>query len=321
MFPRFQFLRPMIKIVLKPLLILSLIATLVLSHSQSALAARSGGRIGGGSFRAPSRSYNTPSRGGGGYSGGYRGGGMGFPFIFPFFFGFGGFGSLFSILIVLAIANFIISAVRNAGAGGENNEMEADNPPVGVAKIQVGLLATARDLKKELDELGLSADTGTPAGRALVLQEATLALLRHPEYWVYGATETQVAPLSLAEGQFNQFALAERSKFTAETLSNVNNQLRQAQAPQALNSSGDLATLTTDSGGDYILVTLVVAALGKLTLPTINESSDLRQSLQTVGGLGSDRLLAIEVLWTPQADGDTLTRDDIMAEYPNLKLV
>ncbi|MFM7577521.1 MAG: DUF1517 domain-containing protein, partial [Microcystaceae cyanobacterium] len=87
------------------------------------------------------------------------------------------------------------------------------------------------------------------------------------------------------------------------------------------NSSGDLATLTTDSGGDYILVTLVVAALGKLTLPTINESSDLRQSLQTVGGLGSDRLLAIEVLWTPQADGDTLTRDDIMAEYPNLKLV
>ncbi|MFM7382844.1 MAG: hypothetical protein ACKO1W_07315, partial [Microcystaceae cyanobacterium] len=87
----------MIKIVLKPLLILSLIATLVLSHSQSALAARSGGRIGGGSFRAPSRSYNTPSRGGGGYSGGYRGGGMGFPFIFPFFFGFGGFGSLFSI--------------------------------------------------------------------------------------------------------------------------------------------------------------------------------------------------------------------------------
>jgi uncharacterized membrane protein len=32
-------------------------------------------------------------------------------------------------------------------------------------------------------------------------------------------------------------------------------------------------------------------------------------------------LLAVEVLWTPQAEGDTLTTNDILAEYPNLKLV
>ncbi|HEY9614136.1 DUF1517 domain-containing protein, partial [Allocoleopsis sp.] len=25
--------------------------------------------------------------------------------------------------------------------------------------------------------------------------------------------------------------------------------------------------------------------------------------------------------WTPQAEGDTLTSDDLMAEYPDLKLV
>ena len=66
---------------------------------------------------------------------------------------------------------------------------------------------------------------------------------------------------------------------------------------------------------------MIAAALGKLELPVINDSSHLRQALQQIGAIGSDRLLAIEVLWTPQAEGDSLTTDDILAEYPTLKLV
>ena len=31
--------------------------------------------------------------------------------------------------------------------------------------------------------------------------------------------------------------------------------------------------------------------------------------------------MAIEVLWTPQASGETLTGDEVIAQYPNLKLV
>ncbi|MBD0389378.1 MAG: DUF1517 domain-containing protein, partial [Nostoc sp. C3-bin3] len=34
-----------------------------------------------------------------------------------------------------------------------------------------------------------------------------------------------------------------------------------------------------------------------------------------------ERLLAIEVLWTPQAENDTLTSDDVLANYPDLRLV
>jgi uncharacterized membrane protein len=247
---------------------------------------------------------------------------MGFPFIIPFLGFGGGFGSLFSILIVFAIANFVMSAVRNAGSGGGGQrELESDNPPVSVGKIQVGLLATARELQRELNELGLSADTGTPEGRAMLLQEVTLALLRHPEYWVYGSTESQVAPLSMAEAKFNQLALGERSKFTSETLSNVNNQLRQATSGDLIaGQAGELAN-HPESSGDYILVTLVVASLGRSELSAVNDSVEMRQVLQQVGAIGSDRLLAIEVLWTPQAEEDTLTTDDILAAYPNLKLM
>lgn len=307
---------PKIQFLLKPVLLTGLIGILLLSNIHESLAARSGGRMGGGSFRAPSRGLSTPSRSGGG-----MGGGMGFPFIIPFLGFGGGFGSLFSILIVFAIANFVMSAVRNAGGGGGQQELESNNPPVSVGKIQVGLLATARELQRELNELGLSADTGTPQGRAMLLQEVTLSLLRHPEYWVYGSTESQVAPLSMAEAKFNQLALGERSKFTSETLSNVNNQLRQAASGNLIAGKGGELANSPDSSGDYILVTLVVASIGRAELSAVNDSSEMRQVLQQIGAIDSDRLLAIEVLWTPQAEGDTLTTDDILAGYPNLKLM
>lgn len=309
------------KTVFKSLFVLGLIFSLVLGSANNALAARTGGRIGGGSFRAPTRTYRAPTRTAPAPVGGYGyGGGIGFPFLLPFFGFGGGFGGLFTILIFIAIANFLVRAVRNAGVTGNETYTSYSNPKVAVAEVQVGLLANARELQKELDELGRTADTGSASGRAMVLQEASLALLRHPEYWVYGATVSQQAALDSAEAKFNQLALAERSKFTEETLSNVNHRLRQATQVALPEGGGELTT-QMDSGSGYIIVTILVGVEDKLELPQINDADDLRLALKQVGGIGSDRLLAIEILWTPQAEGDVLTQDDIMAEYPNLKLV
>lgn len=311
-----------IKPLLKSLFVLGLMFTLVLGNADNALAARSGGRIGGGSFRAPTRTYSPPGGGyrapGGGYGYGY-GGGIGFPFLLPFF-GFGGFGSIFGILIFFAIANFLVQSFRRVGTIGDNDVPGYSNPKVSVGRVQVGLLAEARGLQKELNELAFSADTGSAEGRAQVLQEATLALLRHPEYWVYGATQSQQIALEAAEARFNQLALSERSKFTAETLSNVNNQLREGTNKAALSGEGG-SIVATEAPSEYIIVTLLAGVEGKLELPTINSSDDLRQALRQIGGFSSDRLLAVEILWTPQAEGDTLTTDDVLANYPDLKLV
>jgi uncharacterized membrane protein len=296
-------------------LTVGLVLSLVLGDASTALAARSGGRIGGGSFRTPSRSlpsggsYRTAPRGGYGYGGG----GFGFPFLIPFF-GFGGFGGLFTIFIVIALANFLVRAFQNAGVAGGD---EYAPTTVSVAKVQVGLLATARDLQPELDRLTLTADTGSSEGRAMLVQEASLALLRHPEYWVYATTESQQAGLEAAEAKFNQYSLTERSKFTAETLAKVDNRLLH---PPSSAVSGELVKSPEDAG-DYIIVTIIVGVTGKLDLPPISSSEALRQALQTIGGIGSDRLLAVEVLWTPQAKGDSLSSDDILTYYPDLRLV
>ncbi|MBD2181782.1 DUF1517 domain-containing protein [Planktothrix sp. FACHB-1355] len=313
-----------IKPLLKPVLIAGLVLTLALGHADGALAARTGGRIGGGSFRVPSSTYTSPrtyAPPSGGYY--YPGGGWGFPFLIPFFGIGGGFGGLFTILIFIAIANFLVQSFRRIGSGESTEMTYSSNPAVSVARLQVGLLANARGLQKELDRIAETADTGSAAGRAEVLQETTLALLRHPEYCVYAGAESQQTRLEAAEAQFNRLSLAERSKFTAETLSNVNNQLRQANSQIALpagETSGELANLS-EGPSQYIVVTLIAATLSKLQLPTINNSEDLRQALRQFGAIPADQLLAIEVLWAPQAEGDTLTSEDMIVEYPNLKLI
>lgn len=305
----------------KLFLVIALTFTFLLGNASDALAARTGGRIGGGSFRAPSRTYSSPSSGYRSPGYGY-GGGIGFPFLLPFFGFGGGFGGLFTILIFIAVANFLVKTFRSITGSEEGVLTNYDNPAVSVGKVQVGLLASARSLQQELDNLARSADTGSAAGRAMVLQEATLAMLRHPEYWVYGATESQQTTLESAEAKYNQLTLGERSKFSEETLSNVNSQLRdilQLEGDEQPVKSTEIQTELQN--GEYIIVTVIVGVEGKLELPKINDSDDLNQALKQLGSIGSDRLLAVDVLWTPQAAGDNLSTEDILAHYPNLKLV
>ncbi|MGF1493585.1 MAG: DUF1517 domain-containing protein [Microcoleaceae cyanobacterium] len=304
----------------KLFIVAGLALALVIGQADQALAARSGGRIGGGSFRrsAPTRTYNTPRSTrapGGGYGYGY-GGGFGFPFLIPFFGFGGGFGGIFSILIVIALANFLVRTFQSVASG--SGETSTGSSTVSVARVQIGLLAQARSLQTDLNRMAGSADTGTAAGRAQVLQEATLALLRHPEYWAYGAVQTETKGLDAAEAQFNRWALAERSNFTAETLSNVNSQKLSATSSQ---TNAIVATEESDAPGEYIVVTLVVGAAGRLQLPKVTSDEAMKQVISRLGAISGEQLLAVEILWTPQAEGDVLSADDVMTNYPDLQLI
>ncbi|MBC7972073.1 MAG: DUF1517 domain-containing protein [Verrucomicrobia bacterium] len=322
----YKTLRSLMKSWVKALVAIGLVVALSFGHADGALAA-GGGRIGGGSFRAPSRTYSAPrsyAPGGGysgGYGGGYGGGGFGLPFLFPVFGIGGGAGGLFSILIFLAVANFLVQSFRRSRSDDSLGD-SMDSSTISVAKLQVGLLAEARELQADLNTIAQKADTSSTNGLAEVLQEATLALLRHPEYWVYAGSTVQQTRLEAAESQFNRLLIAERSKFSGETLSNVNSQLKQASTSSlaVAEKAGALANQAAGPG-EYIVVTLLVGSQGKLQLPKVNSSDDLRQALQQLGGVSSERLLALEVLWTPQAEGDVLTNEDVIVQYPDLKLV
>jgi uncharacterized membrane protein len=282
----------------------------------------SGGRIGGGSFRsAPSMprsygggSYRGGGYGGGGYGGGYRGGyggGIGFPFVLPFFFGGGG---LFGFLVLMAVVGLIVNAVRGgagamAGGGGALAAPRADGP-VSVAQVQVGLLASARDLQSDLRRLAASADTSNATGLQAVLQETSLALLRHPDLWVYANVEVGQVPFPAAEATFNRLSMAERSKLDRELTSNVAGQRFQDSARAAGES---------DATSDFIAVTLLVASRQRLALPAAGSADQLRQGLQMLGAVAASDLLAVEVIWQPEGAGEVLSADQLLTAYPDLQ--
>ena len=296
--------------------LLSAALALVVLAPQPAEAA-SGGRIGGGSFRsAPMpRSYGGGGYSGGGYQRGF-GGGIGFPFIVPFFFGGGG---LFGFLVLIAVVGLVLNAFRGGGGGGQalpagmrGGDLDRYRPdgPVAIAQLQVGLLASARELQRDLRSLAASSDTSTSSGLQRVLQDSTLALLRHPDLWVYANAEVGQVPFQAAESTFNRLSMTERSKLAGEITTNVSGSRGVASAA----SAGD-----ADATSDYIAVTLLVASRSRITLKPVNGSEDLREALRVVGSVPSDQLLALEVIWQPEGVGEVLSADELITAYPDLK--
>ncbi|MEB3361299.1 MAG: DUF1517 domain-containing protein [Synechococcaceae cyanobacterium] len=303
-----------------------LVASLLVLAPHPADAA-SGGRIGGGSFRSsPSmpRSFSGSGgyRGGygGGYGGGYRGGfggggGFGFPFIVPIF-GFGG-GGLFGFLVLMAVVGLLMNALR--GGGGDGPRLSGDrgmteaplDGPVTMAQLQVGLLASARDLQNDLRRLAASADTSSSAGLQRVLQDTTLALLRNPELWVYGNVETGEVRFAQAESTFNRLSMQERSKLRQEITTNVSG--------QRLNGAGRVAAGSSDAASDYLVVTLLVASRRRLQLTAASTADQLRDSLQRLGSVAADDLLALEVIWQPEGEGESLSAAELVTQYPDLQ--
>ena len=307
----------LVRRLLSGLMVPALVLTLLLALPQASQAA-SGGRIGGGSFRsAPMpRSYGGGGYRGGGYQRGY-GGGFGFPFVVPFFFGGGG---LFGFLILMAVVGLLVNAVRGGGGGGGASlpagmrggsiDRAQSDGPVSIAQLQVGLLASARELQRDLRELAGSADTSTSSGLQRVLQDSTLALLRQPDLWVYANAEVGQVPFQAAESTFNRLSMTERSKLRSEVTSNVSGTVSANTGSQA----GD-----ADAVSDYIAVTLLVASRTRLTLKPVNGSEELRETLRILGSVPSSQLLALEVIWQPDGAGDVLSADELITAYPQLK--
>ncbi len=302
--------------IFRPLLAIALALILALAPV-STVWARSGGRVGGGSFRSPTFSAprSVAPRSAPVYPSGGYGGGFGFPLVVPFFWGGGG-GGLLTLLLVLGVGSFLVQSFRSA-MGSEDGEDALADPQINVAQVKVGLLASARQLQKEINALALEADTQSPEGLSQLLQNVTLSLIRYSDYWAYGYAEAKKLPLTQAESLFYQASLQERSKFSIETLTNRNNQLRQITQPSPAGNSHSLSEV-----GEYLVVTLLVAYRGHSgTLPVVHSVAELRQWLMQLASLSAERIVAVEVLWTPQLEGDTLSAEALLTEYPEMRLL
>ncbi len=154
---------------------------------------------------------------------------------------------------------------------------------------------------------------------ATVARETAIALMRHPEYWVYVSSASENTKFALAEQKFNGLVMSERSKLNDEVLSNVGGRVLQGKAAAA-NLPDSSNPLGFEIPSEYIVVTMLIAVAGETLskLPTLRSAESLQSALSAIGSIPTDDLLAIEVLWEPQSDDFTLTSDEVLAVYPDL---
>ncbi|XP_051144864.1 uncharacterized protein LOC127260891 [Andrographis paniculata] len=295
----------------KPVAAAVLVGLLLMCDPNCAALAASGGRVGGSSFSSrssmsSSRSFSTPR----------MGEGSGFSYSVPFYAPspFGGvyvgpavgFGSSF-FFIMIAFAAFVL--VSGFLSEGSESSVLTDTEKTSVLKLQVGLLGLARSLQKDLNRIAETADTSSSEGLHYVLTETVLALLRHPDFCISAHSSVDIKRgMEEGEKRFNQLSIEERGKFDEETLVNVNNIKKQTSAIR-----------TSGFTSEYIVITILVAAGGVHKLPSINSSKDLKEALQKLASIPSSRTLAVEVLWTPQNEDDTLSERELLEDYPLLR--
>jgi uncharacterized membrane protein len=65
-------------------------------------------------------------------------------------------------------------------------------------------------------------------------------------------------------------------------------------------------------------VTILVACRRKLSLNGATTADQLRESLQRLGAVGADDLMALEVIWQPEGVGEVLSADQLLTAYPQL---
>ncbi|MEB3336601.1 MAG: DUF1517 domain-containing protein [Leptolyngbyaceae bacterium] len=227
-----------------------------------------------------------------------------------------GFAALVFLLIVLAILGFgawgIYALIKKAMGGGQPSAAdELDNNIVTVSKLQVALLAEAREIQAQLSELIENTDPDEPEGLRQQLQESTLALLRSPENWTHVAASSQtVKTPEEAEALFEKLSLEERSKLSAETLTKVGGKTRRRKPVQP-DADEDPAA--------YIVVTLIVGTANDKPLFTeVRSTAALQAALEAIAAVPPEYLMVFELIWSPQDETDSLTYEELLTEYSNM---
>ena len=199
---------------------------------------------------------------------------------------------------------------RSNGSSVAGGSTELENEIVTVTCLQIALLATARETQKDLAELATESDLSTPEGLATQLRESILILMRSPENWTHARSTSRTAPnLKEAEVLFEQMSVTERSKFSEEVI--VNNQGKIKNRAYEVDPNAD--------PGAYIVATLLVATADDQPLfPDVRTDEDLKTALARMAAVSPEYLMVFELLWTPAAENDSLSYDQLLANYAKI---
>ena len=218
----------------------------------------------------------------------------------------------FDLVALLFIGGIILVSVsmmrglQQAGAGfGAGQE-----PDSTVARLRLATLFSP-ELQANLRYVAQTADTESVRGLADLMDNAAVLLLRDQAGWRFGMYEVWSGSLQKAEGQFDAWMTETRSEFV-ETY-------RHFEGKEVV-QAGHQPRVEPD--GRYILVTLLLAVRGALPpVASPLRKAGARQALMALASSSPVNTLAAYLAWTPEAEGEALTEQDLLAGWPRLELL
>ena len=290
----------------------------------SALAQRTGGSMGGGSFGgSSSSSYSSSSSSysssGSGYSssyssydsGSYSSSGPTDPFFLIVLLVGGGFILLVKLAGARATSIAIPNDLYDGSGGGSHGSSFASR--MDVTALKLGIDWRARQfVQKELERIAKTCDTSSKPGLMKMLRETTTVLRRVMPSWLYaGATNARPTAAANAERMFRREAQEARSRFQQELIRNVDGQVSASQA------HGSIAL--SEEGEGIVVVTVVVAAREELIdIHDPENSESMRRALEALGSMPQGSLVAVEIVWSPAEEDDRMSSAELEVLYPEL---
>ena len=267
-----------------------------------AIAQSTGSSFGGGDWS--SGGGGGSSSGGGGYSGssGYTSSGVSYDdpnaIELPYWA---------QLLVFVAFIALLAGLVRlmtrlQSGGGGK----------IDVALVQIALDARARAfVQTTLRNLGRTGDTLTALGRITLLKAAISALRSSRLAWIYaGSKSFDPMPPARAQTEFKRLADDARAGFQHELDRSVDGKKTSASAPEMRPAEHE--------GEGAVLVTILVAARTSLRDVRAMRADELDAALAQLAAIAPAQLVALEVVWTPAAENDRMSTDELEKHYPTL---
>ncbi|KAK4531595.1 hypothetical protein CCYA_CCYA08G2452 [Cyanidiococcus yangmingshanensis] len=188
---------------------------------------------------------------------------------------------------------------------------------ISVARVHIALRDDVKDfVRRALRELAASVDTTQPQELLRLLRTSSLIMERACEVgegWyatAYDVLAFDASNTAEAERSFRQMSLQIKGNWQEDTFLNLDG-IRRVHSYEHERSKDPPLQAATQS--NLMVVTFVVAVQG-LQGP-VSSARDALRSLHTVA---EGKLLAVEILWTPDREDDTLSEEEMITQFPEL---
>jgi uncharacterized membrane protein len=221
-------------------------------------------------------------------------------------------------LVVFVVLLFVIRAIRRAR---RERAAQRERERNSVVRLQVALNALrTKGLRATIEQRVRTADLVSSEGLGALAHQVCQDLLDHKDHiefaHVLAEERLEDAP---AEARFNTLAAEARAFFDREVIRRDARGV--LETTRNSSKSNELFDEDGSFGVDEFFVVTLVVCVEEIDLELLRGDGaafDVPNAATSLTSIYPRRFAGCEVVWTPAAESDILTRDEVLAEFPQL---